>query len=181
MVVSDGEESIVYCFQIDAVPLWKAYWWVVAACMVLFLTVILKKKVPKPRPKPELESLVEEKAESRFCGKLDAYVTSQPEGEKEIPPLSFDMYKIKGNKITLGKLLIQYSKICDELGLDDIYLIADKNRQMILYHTSGSSVMIGSSIVCRQAQYSVSFGDVIYITSLDGFYDLEIHYIAVFQ
>lgn len=181
--VSDGEESIIYKLRMDVVPLWKAYWWIIAICVVLFLAVIIKRFFPKPRPeqKPELESLVEEKAESRFAGKMDAYVTSQPEGEKEIPPLSFDMYKIKGNKITLGKLLSQYSKLCDELGLDDIYLIADKNRQMILYHTSGSSVMIGNSIVCRQAQYSVSFGDVIYITSLDGFYDLEIHYIAVFQ
>ena len=52
---------------------------------------------------------------------------------------------------------------------------------MILYHTSNAVVMIGNSIVCRQIQYSVSFGDVIYITSQDGAYELEMHYITVIQ
>ena len=112
---------------------------------------------------------------------MNAYVTGQPEGAKEIPPLSFDMYKVKGNKITLGSLMSRYGDVRDGLGLDDIYLVADKDRQMILYHTSDVSVMIGNSIVCRKAQYSVRFGDVIYLTSMDGSYDMEIHYIAVFQ
>ncbi len=52
---------------------------------------------------------------------------------------------------------------------------------MILYHASASSVMAGNSIICRQTQHAINFGDVVYITSPDGRYDLEIHYIAVFQ
>ena len=33
----------------------------------------------------------------------------------------------------------------------------------------------------RQLQYSIQFGDVLYITSSDGAYELELHYIAVIQ
>jgi len=179
LIVSDGEEIIVCQLALDDAPLWKTYWWIIAISVVLFLGILLKKIFTKP--KSELETLVEEKQESRFSGKMNAYVTGQPEGAKEIPPLSFDMYKVKGNKITLGSLMSRYGDVRDGLGLDDIYLVADKDRQMILYHTSDVSVMIGNSIVCRKAQYSVRFGDVIYLTSMDGSYDMEIHYIAVFQ
>ena len=133
------------------------------------------------KPKPELEQLEEKTKENHFCGKLDAYFTVQPETEEEIPPLSFQLYKVKDNKLTLGNLLEEYPKIVELLELNSIYLVADVDRNIILYHMSGSSVMIGNSIACKQIQYSVSFGDVIYITSLDGSYELEIHYIAVIQ
>ena len=105
----------------------------------------------------------------------------QPEAEDEIPPLSFQMHKIKENMIHLGELMQRYPEVCSSLGLDQIILTADENRRMVLYHTSNASVMIGNSIVCRQIQYSISFGDVIYITSEDGAYDLEIHYVSVIQ
>ena len=52
---------------------------------------------------------------------------------------------------------------------------------MILYHTSPATLMTGSSILCRQIQYSLGFGDVLYITAPDGAYELELHYIAVIQ
>ena len=76
---------------------------------------------------------------------------------------------------------VSVKEISDALGLDLLHLIADEDRRMILYHTSNAVVMIGNSIVCRQIQYSVSFGDVIYITSQDGAYELEMHYITVIQ
>ena len=63
--------------------------------------------------------------------------------------------------------------------LGDIFLIADENRNMVLYHRSKSGVMVGNAIACMQIQYSVSFGDIIYITSPEGDYDLEIHYVAL--
>ena len=179
LVISDGEEDIVCQYFIDVLPLWKAYWWVIAVLAAVFLAIVVK--ILFHRPKSELENLVEEKNGSRFCGRLDAYFTIQPEEEVEIKPLSFDMYKIRENKIALGSLFKEFPEAVDDLGLDNIYLIADKERRMVLYHSSQSSVMIGNSIVCRQAQYDIRFGDVIYITSLDKLYDLEIHYIAVFQ
>ena len=81
----------------------------------------------------------------------------------------------------MGLLLKEYSEAVDAMELDNVHLVADTDRRMVLYHTSKCSVMIGNSIACKQIQYSVSFGDVIYITSLDGNYELEIHYIAAFQ
>ena len=179
LVVSDGEENIVSGYLMNVLPLWRVYWWVIAVLVFILLAIFIKRIFQKP--KSELESLIEEKPESQFCGKLDAYFTMQPEEDVEIKPLSFDMYKIKGNKITLGSLFGEYPNAVDNLELDNIYLVADKERRIILYHTSQSTVMIGNSSVCKQAQYGIQFGDVIYITSLDGIYDLEIHYIAVFQ
>ena len=82
---------------------------------------------------------------------------------------------------SLGKRVDFLREACGRLGLDEITLTADEDRRMILYHTSGASVMIGNSILCKRIRYSVSFGDVIYITSEDKVYDLEIHYIAVIQ
>ena len=85
------------------------------------------------------------------------------------------------NKLSLDLLFKEYPETIEALELDSIYLVADEERRMVLYHGSKSSVMIGNSIVCKEIQYSVSFGDVIYITSPDRAYDLEIHYIAVIQ
>ena len=177
--VSDGESTLTYEDEIEVIPLWKAYWWGIVIFIGVIGGIIIWKLTHKP--KPELEQLEEKTKENHFCGKLDAYFTVQPETEEEIPPLSFQLYKVKDNKLTLGNLLEEYPKIVELLELNSIYLVADVDRNIILYHMSGSSVMIGNSIACKQIQYSVSFGDVIYITSLDGSYELEIHYIAVIQ
>ena len=91
------------------------------------------------------------------------------------------MYQFADNKLSLDVLFHEYPEAIEALELDAMYLVADEERKMVLYHTSKSSVMIGNSIVCREIQYSVSFGDVIYITSPNKRYDLEIHYIAVIQ
>ena len=133
------------------------------------------------KPRPELERLTEEKKQYHFCGKLDAYFVLQPEDEEEIPPLSFSMNKVKDGRVSLGALFGTYPEQAKALQLEDIFLIADENRNIILYHRSKSGVMVGNAIACMQIQYSISFGDIIYITSSDGRYDLEIHYVAVFE
>lgn len=133
------------------------------------------------KPKPELEQLTEQKKRYHFSGKLNAYFLRQPEDEEEIPPLTFQMNRVKDNRVSMGDLFGDYPKQVEALQLNSIFLIADENRSMVLYHTSKSDVMVGSSIACRQIQYGIHYGDVIYITSQDGGYDLELHFIAVFQ
>lgn len=180
--ISDGECAVQYVHRIKVIPLWQAYWWVlvlIAVATVLFLSLLLWKIFHKP--KPELERLTEEKKQNHFCGKLDAYFVLQPEGEEEIPPLSFQMSKVKDGRVSLGALFGTYPEQAAALHLEDIFLIADEDRNMILYHRSKSGVMVGSTIACMQIQYSISFGDIIYITSPGGDYDLEIHYVALFQ
>lgn len=176
--VSDGEETIQYVYRLEVLPLWQVYWWVIALALAGAAFVLWKLT---HKPKLELERLTEEKKKNNFYGKLDAYFVRQPEDEEEIPPLSIQMNRIKDSKISLGDLFETYPIQAEALQLNDIHLIADEKRNMILYHTSKSAVMVGSSIACRQLQYSIGFGDVIYVTSPDGCYDLEIHYIAVFQ
>lgn len=176
--VSDGEDAIQYAYRIKVIPIWQAYWWVVALILIVG-RFVLWKILHKPRP--ELERLTEEKKQYHFCGKLDAYFVLQPEDEEEIPPLSFSMNKVKDGRVSLGALFGTYPEQAKALQLEDIFLIADENRNIILYHRSKSGVMVGNAIACMQIQYSISFGDIIYITSSDGRYDLEIHYVAVFE
>ncbi|MDR1548594.1 MAG: VWA domain-containing protein [Hungatella sp.] len=176
--ISDGEAAISYTYSLEIIPLWKAYWWVIVLILAAAGTGLWRLF---HKPKPELEVITEKKAQNRFQGKMDAYFMEQPEGEDEIPPLTFPMYKIKDNRVSLGDLMKEYPDASASLGLDHIFLIADEDRRMILYHSSESSLMIGNSIVCRKIQYSVSFGDIISITSPDGAYDLEVHYISMIQ
>lgn len=176
--ISDGESAVQYVHHIKVIPLWQEYWWGLVLSTI-FVMLILWKLLHKP--KPELERLTEEKKQNRFCGKLDAYFIQQPEGEDEIPPLSFQMNKVKDGRVSLGALFGLYPEQAKALQLEDIFLIADENHNMILYHRSKAGVMVGNTIACMQIQYSISFGDIIYITSPDGNYDLEIHYVAVFQ
>ena len=176
--VSDGEDSIQYVYRVEVIALWQAYWWVIAIGAAV-LAPILWRVTHKPRP--ELERLTEEKKQYGFSGRLDAYFVLQPQDEQEIPPLSFQMNRVKDSRVSLGALFGAYPEQAKALQLEEIYLIADENHSMILYHRSKSGVMVGNAIACMQIQYKISFGDIIYISSADGRYDLEIHYIAVFQ
>lgn len=178
LFVSDGMNALSYMYEIQVVPLWRAYWWVIGLIGIVILIVLWKIFY---KPKPEIEKIAEKKVSNRFQGKLDAYFTIQPEEEQEIPPLTFPMYRIKSNRVRLADLLEDYKEAVDTLDLENIYLIADEERRMILYHSSKSSIMISNSIVCRLTQYSVGFGDVIYITAPDETYELELHYIAMLQ
>ncbi len=177
--ITDGEAVYTCTYEAEVIPLWKAYWWVAVLAVILCIAIVWK-LTHKPKPKPQLKQLVADTRKNQFCGKLDAYFTLQPETE-EIRPLSFSMYQFADNKLSLDVLFHEYPEAIEALELDAMYLVADEERKMVLYHTSKSSVMIGNSIVCREIQYSVSFGDVIYITSPNKRYDLEIHYIAVIQ
>lgn len=177
--VSDGESAYTYEYEIEITPLWKAYGRVFALLAGGAAGIVIWKITHKP--KPALERLTEETKKNHFCGRMDAYFTAQPDAEKEIPPLSFELYKIRENKLALGALLEEYPDAVRAMELNEIHLMADEDRRMILYHTSKSVVMIGNSIACKQIQYSVGFGDVIYIMPQDGSYGLEIHYIAVIQ
>lgn len=181
LTVSDGEDSLVYEYHLDAVCWWLEYWWVAIIFIAVFLGIGIWIWRLLQKPQSQVKTLIENNTQNHFCGKLDAYFTIQPESEEEIPPRSFDMYRINENKIAIGTLLKEYPEAVDKLELDEIYLIADEERRMILCHMSQATVMIGNTIACKKVPYSLRFGDVIYITSLEGTYDLEIHYISLIR
>lgn len=176
--ISDGEDMLQYTYSLQVNTWWQAYWWAIAAALAASVVFIWKLT---HKPKPEIERLTEQRRQYHFSGKLNAYFLRQPQEEEEIPPLTFQMNRVKDGRVSLGDLFGEYPVQAEALQLNSIFLIADENRSMVLYHTSKSDVMVGNAIACRQLQYSIRFGDVIYITSNDGKYDLEIHYIAVFQ
>ena len=74
-----------------------------------------------------------------------------------------------------------YPELSKALDLAGIRLIAEEERKILLYHSSESTVMVGNVILCRQTPHPMCFGDVLYITSPDGGYELAVHYIAVYQ
>ena len=180
--VSDGDSMISSLAVIQVIPWWQVYWQVYWQVILLaaFVTGVIIWRLSQ-RPKAEPRTIADIRSPHRFNGRLDLYFTLLPEAAGEIPPLVFPMHKVRGSKIRLGDLLQDYPEEAAKLGLDQIYLIADEERKMILYHMSDSTIMIGNSIACKQIRYSVSFGDVLYITTADGTYDLELHYISVIQ
>ena len=107
----------------------QAYWWVVALILIVGIFVLWK---ILHKPRPELERLTEEKKQYHFCGKLDAYFVLQPEDEEEIPPFSFSMNKVKDGRVSLGALFGTYPEQAKALQLEDIFLIADENRNINL-------------------------------------------------
>ena len=177
--VSDGVSQLDYPYEVRVIPLWQEYWWVIAAVIAVLGLVIYFKKRSKSQAEPV--SVTDIKSNYRFNGRLDLYFTKLPEEAGEIPPLVFSMYKLRESRISLGSLLKEYPDEVNVLGLNQVYFIADEDRRMILFHVSEATVMNGNSIVCKQVRYNVRFGDVIYITSPDGSYELELHYIAMIQ
>lgn len=124
--ISDGEDTVQYVHHVTVVPLWKAYWWTLA--LIAVAAVFLLWKIFH-KPKPELERLTEQKRKCHFSGRMDAYFVLQPEGEEEIPPLSFQMNRVEDGRISLGALFGDYSKQAGALHLEDIYF---RYRQRLL-------------------------------------------------
>lgn len=178
LLISDGEGSLVGSIPVRVKSLPEAYWQVLAAiiCLMVFCIIKIWKKRNKVILIPEQ---TEAKNEGAFTGKLNAYFTLLPEEIEEIPPLTFALHPIREKKIALADMFSDYPELIDVLTLDEIYLFPAEGRQMILYHKSDSTIMIGNSIVCRKMQYMVSYGNVIYITSKDGTCELEVHYISM--
>lgn len=174
--ITDGEDILLYAGSIQIKPLWQVYWPVIvfiAFAIVLILWKLLYK------PKTLEEQFADIKTRSRFSGKLNLYFTSLPDEVGEIPPLVFLLHKLRDSKLCLGDLLQNYPEEVKKLGLDRVYLVAAENRRMIIYHDCESTIMIGNAIVCRRLHHTINFGDVIYVTSSDGSYDMELHYISL--
>ena len=109
LFVSDGEDTFSYPMEVSVTPIWVTYWWVIllaAAGAGFGLFKLLYK------PKPQLEVIAQRKQGNRFAGKMDAYVTVQPPGSGEIPPLTFPMYKIRDSRVCLGDLMREYRELC---------------------------------------------------------------------
>lgn len=178
LLVSDGEGSLMGHIPVQVKSLPEAYWQVVflAICLILFGAWKIYRKKKKLVVIPD--SAIE-KNSNYFTGRLNAYFTLVPEGMEEIPPFAFALHHIREKKIVLGDMFKDYAELVDLLGLDQVYLFPAENRKIIFYHNCDSTVMIGSSIVCRKMQYAVGYGNVIYVTSQDGTCELEVHYISM--
>lgn len=178
LLVSDGEGSLLGRVPVRVKSLPEAYWEVplLAAVILIFCLIKLYTRKKKIVIVPDIE---EEKKSCYFTGKVNAYFTLLPDGQEEIPPLTFALHHIREKKIVLGDMFKNHAELSDLLELDNVFLYPAENRKIILYHNSNATIMIGSSIVCRKMQYAIGYGNVIYITSQDGTCELEVHYISM--
>ena len=177
LIVSDGEGELASSIPVRVRSRIELYWPIPVVFLGILLFVFWKIIRRRRFPKEIVSTLPKEMVEHSFTGKLNAYFTLLPQ-EEEIPPLSFALYPIQTGKIVLGNMFMEYPDLIKLLGLEEIYLFPGESRQLILYHESSATVMIGSSLVCQRIQYAVSYGNVIYITSREGDCELEVHYIA---
>ncbi len=181
--VSDGENNLISQISIRVKSPYP-YW--IGAGITFILILLLAARLATRRqkqgivPKAETGPGIDTRGYS-FTGKLNAYFTLLPKEGEEIPPLSFALHQIREKKIALDTMFKNYPEETDLLGLDKIFLFPAENRRMILYHNSNAAVMLGNSIVCRNMQYAVSYGDILYITAADRSCELEIHYISMLQ
>ncbi len=183
LCVSDGEMELACSVGLEVLSPWRFLWWipVLAAAAGAIFWYLLHRHGPEESRKGELEQLMDGKAGNHFAGRLDAYVMAQPDHTEEIPPLTFSMYRLSSSSVCLGDLMKDYPELSKALDLAGIRLIAEEERKILLYHSSESTVMVGNVILCRQTPHPMCFGDVLYITSPDGVYELAVHYIAVYQ
>ncbi len=134
--VSDGEGiATIHTYSLKADTWWQAYWWAIAAALTASVVFIWKLT---HKPKPEIERLTEQRRQYHFSGKLNAYFLRQPQEEEEIPPLTFQMNRVKDGRVSLGELFGEYPVQAEALQLNSIFLIADENRSIVLCTTPRS-------------------------------------------
>ena len=185
---TDPEENSVKSETVHVYikPLWRHYIGVIIGvillvCMLIiyYLWILLKRqKVKHIEYEQAVEQIKEIELNTEFVGKLNAYFIKVPEG-LEIEPLTFALYQLREKTVTLGQLLEIVELPLTQLDAFNICFKASQNKELILYHTSKSNIMVGTSIICKKLKYSIDYGNKIYITSHDGEYELELHYVSV--
>lgn len=167
---SENAQAISPESTVTILPLWR-YYIVVTMGVIIILSLVVVGGViyyiqkRKKRPIPE------------FTGKLNVYFTKTPE-DIEIPPLTFSLFQMKVKSITLDDLLQGAGYPIQGLEMEKVIFEPGFNREIVFYHNTQNSVMIGASIACRKLKYSVAYGTKFYITAPDESYDLEIHFVS---
>lgn len=177
LLVSDGEGELIGQIPVQVRSWVEAYSIVpiILLCILLFILIKVYLRKRKTVVTPEVHA---EKNKCYFTGKLNAYFTLLPNDMDEIPPLTFVLHHIREGRIVIGDMFKNYPEVSTFLELDHMLLYPAESRKVIFYHNSRASVMIDNSIVCRKMKYVIAYGSIIYITSQDGSYELELHYIS---
>lgn len=185
-VDSEGAVSEAEEVTITVEPFWIYYseyiiGFIVVLLMALIYLLLVRKKrkidsgvlvVPGQEPPEGLE------INMAFNGKLNVYFIKVPDG-LEVEPLTFALYQLKEKKVTLGHLLGILDLPLKSFDPEHIFFEGGMYKELTLSHSSNCSIMIGPSIICRKLKYSVEYGNKVYITSLNGEYELELHYLSI--
>jgi Mg-chelatase subunit ChlD len=169
--------------EIRIEPFWVYYKNIMCAIIIVivivgaYLIVSVRRKYKKSILVLETneESAVDIK--NNFSGKFNVYFTKMP-NDMEVSPLTFALYQIKEKTVLLEQLFVGIDIFIKELDLFNIRLTPGKNGEVILVHQSSSDLMMGTNILCRQNSYSMEYGMKLYITSADGEFELELHYLS---
>jgi Mg-chelatase subunit ChlD len=166
---TEGGLLITEATTLKILPIWRYYskiFLTIAffglAGVVLTCYILLQRKRNAPKPV--------------FSGKIKAYFTKLPEEYTDIEPLSFSLYQMDAKELTLSQLL--ESANANVFNTENILFKPSLSKDLGFYHISQNSIMIGASIACKNIKYSLQYNHKIYITSPDGRFELELHYVS---
>lgn len=182
----EGAEYVSSVIEVEVEPIWRHYLGIIIGITVVLFMLILyflwllikKQKVRHIEYEKAVEQIKEIEMNSSFSGKMNIYFTKMP-NDTEAEPLTFALYQIKEKILTLSQLLEMVEIPVEDLDSENICFRAGQNNELILQHTSKNSIMVGTSMICKKLKYSLDYGNKIYITSQDGEYELELHYVSM--
>jgi len=164
-------------------PFWVYYKNIVYAVIIVivivgaYLIAAARKKYKKSILVLETNEELAVDIKNTFSGKFNVYFTKMP-NDMEVLPLTFALYQIREKTVSLEQLFAGIGISIKELDLFNIRITAGKNGEVILVNQSSSDLMIGANILCGQLPYSMEYGKKLYITSADGEFELELHYLS---
>ena len=159
----------------------------IATVVGLVLAIILlicifsrrKKKtsgLPEPvhPPTPGFDSKFE------FTGKLNLYITRTPDDDADIPPQTFDLFRLGGKREISLLDILQKCRISSEFsGVGQIYFSAGKQGSINVTNDSDCTVLIGRDLLMKKRSRALHYGEKVHVTCEDEVTELELHYKSV--
>lgn len=124
---------------------------------------------------------VEQMAKETFTGRLNIYFLNLSEDAKDeydnIPPIFFMLYKLNPRKrVPLSEILNEKKVDMGMKELEKMYFKAYEDNRIQFYHNTGCTIMIGQEMACRGKEYTLDYGNKIFMILGDNITEMEIHF-----
>lgn len=112
-----------------------------------------------------------------FTGKLDVYMVWARGGEYEIPPFSFQLSQLGGErKINLAQIILSGNVQLEFPGSDKIWFYAGPERSLLVKNNSKAEIIFAGTVISCGGQLQLAFGQKIYISFQKDVDEIEIYY-----
>jgi len=146
--------------------------------LVIGLLFFFFRKKDNEQEYKQKDTLLPESSKFEFTGKLNLYVTKAPDGE-DIAPQTFDLFRLNRKRRISVKTILDRCNIKIEFpGTEKLEFVAEKNGLVQIANQSDCTVLVGSSILSKNHNHQMEYGDKIHITCSDES-EMELHYKSV--